>query len=176
MAARWYVVHVYSGSEKKVAESLKEQAEKKGLKDKLLEVLVPTEQLVEIKRGEKVNTEKNFFPGYVLVHMELTDETWHLVRHTEKVSGFLGGRGKPTPISQAEVDRVVGQIADQQTKPRHTLHYDIGENVRVIDGPFSTFTGLVEEVDQDKQRLKVAVTIFGRSTPVDLEYNQVEKA
>jgi transcription antitermination protein nusG len=172
---RWYVVHVYSGSEKKVAESIREQAEKKNLKDKVLDVLVPTEQVIEVKRGEKVNSERQFFPGYILVQMEMTDESWHLVSSTAKVTGFLGGKGRPTPITQKEVDRLLAQIKDQEAKPKHAISFEIGEEVRVTDGPFSTFTGLVEDVDDEKERLKVSVSIFGRATPVELEFAQVEK-
>ena len=172
---RWYVVHVYSGSEKKVAESIREQAEKKNLKDKVLDVLVPIEQVIEVKRGEKVNSERQFFPGYILVQMEMTDESWHLVSSTSKVTGFLGGKGRPTPITQKEVDRLLSQMKDQEAKPKHAISFEIGEEVRVCDGPFSTFTGLVEDVDDEKERLKVSVSIFGRATPVELEFAQVEK-
>jgi transcriptional antiterminator NusG len=173
--ARWYVVNVYSGFEKKVVQSIREQAEKKGLIDRFEELLVPSEEVVEIRRGAKVNTEKNYFPGYVLIKMELTDETWHLVRNVPRVSGFLGAKGKPSPISEAEVSRILRQVQDSIEKPRHTVSFEIGEQVRVCDGPFTSFSGLVEDVDGEKGRLKVSVMIFGRPTPVELEFAQVEK-
>lgn len=173
--ARWYVVHVYAGSEKKVAETIKDQAEKKGLTNEILEVLVPTEEVVEVKRGARVASEKNFFPGYVLVNMVMTDESWHLVRNTAKVTTFLGAKGKPSPISQAEVNRIVSQVEERQAKPSMAVYFDIGEQVRVAEGPFTSFSGTVEEVDTEKERLKVSVMIFGRPTPVDLDFNQVEK-
>ncbi|MBA4119072.1 MAG: transcription termination/antitermination protein NusG [Candidatus Puniceispirillum sp.] len=172
---RWYVLHVYSGSEKKVAEAILEQAEKKGLRDKILQVLVPTEEVVEIKKGEKVTSERNFFPGYLLVQMHLQDDSWHLVSNTPKVTGFLGSGGKPSIVSEAEVKRIMSQVEEQHEIARSALLFEVGEQVRVNDGPFTSFTGLVEEVDQEKERLKVSVSIFGRPTPVDLSFSQVEK-
>lgn len=171
----WYVVQVYAGFEKKVAQAIQELSERHGLTDQIVEILVPSEEVVEIRRGVKVNVEKNYFPGYVLVKMVLTDEVWHVVRSVPKVSSLLGNRGKPTPISQAEVDRIIHQVKESSEKPRHMLSFEVGEQVRVCDGPFTSFSGLVEEVDVEKARLKVAVMIFGRPTPVELEFSQVEK-
>jgi transcription termination/antitermination protein NusG len=175
MAARWYVIHVYSGFEKKVATAIREQAEQKGLSDHFEEILVPTEEVVEVRRGAKVNSERKFFPGYVLVKMDMDDTTWHLVRNTAKVTGFLGGRGKPSPISEAEAARIMHQVQEGIERPKPSISFEIGEQVRVSDGPFTSFNGTVEEVDEEKARVKVAVSIFGRATPVELEYTQVEK-
>ncbi|WP_119677614.1 transcription termination/antitermination protein NusG [Indioceanicola profundi] len=175
MPARWYVVHVYSGFEKKVAQAIREKAAQKGLDEKFHEILVPTEEVVEVRRGAKVNSERKFFPGYVLVKMDLEDETWHLVKNTPKVTDFLGGGGKPQPISEAEAMRIMNQVQEGIERPKPSIQFEIGEQVRVTDGPFTSFTGLIEEVDEDKARVKVAVSIFGRATPVELEYTQVEK-
>lgn len=173
---RWYVINVYSGFEKKVAEAIQQQAEKKGFTDKFGEILVPSEEVMETRRGVKKAVERNYFPGYVLVQMDLTDETWHLVRNIPKVSGFLGGKGKPSPISEAEVGRILKQVKESIEHPRrHAVVFEIGEQVRVSDGPFSSFNGIVEDVETEKSRLKVSVMIFGRPTPVELEFSQVEK-
>lgn len=175
MAARWYVVNVYSGSEKKVAESLKEQAVLKKMEDKILDVLVPTEEVVEIRKGSKVNAERKFFPGYILVKMEMSDECWHVVKNTPRVSGFLGSRNKPQPISDAEAERIIKQMTEGVERPQTVIDFEVGEQIRVTDGPFASFVGVVEEVDSEKSRLKVSVSFFGRYTPVELEFSQVEK-
>jgi len=173
---RWYVVHVYSGFEKKIAQQIKEQAAQKGLADKIEDVLVPSEEVTEVRRGQKINSERKFFPGYVLVKMELTDDAWHLVKNTPKVTGFLGEKNRPTPIREAEAQRMLKQVQEGVDKPRRpSVIFEVGEQVRVADGPFTSFNGVVEEVDEERGRVKVSVSIFGRSTPVELEYGQVEK-
>ena len=175
MAKRWYIVHAYSNFEHKVAESIREQAAIAGLQDSFEEILVPTEEVIEMRRGRRVNAERKFFPGYVLVRMDMSDEAYHLVKNTPKVTGFLGQQNRPSPISQSEVDQIVNQVQEGVERPKPSVVFEIGEQVRVCDGPFATFSGLVEEVDEEKARLKVAVSIFGRATPVELEYGQVEK-
>ncbi|MFO1089833.1 MAG: transcription termination/antitermination protein NusG [Hyphomicrobiales bacterium] len=175
MAKRWYIVHAYSNFENKVAESIKEQAAAKGLAELFEQVLVPTEEVVEMRRGRKVTSERRFFPGYVLVKMDMTDEAYHLIKNTPKVTGFLGSDNKPIPISEAEANRILHQVQEGVERPRPSITFEIGEQVRVADGPFASFNGLVEEVDEERSRLKVAVSIFGRPTPVELEFGQVEK-
>ena len=173
--ARWYVLHAYSGYEKKVADSIVDQAKKLGVKDHIEDISVPTQNIVEVKRGVRVNTERKIFPGYILIKMVLNDDTWHIIKTTPKLSGFLGNKGKPIPISNAEAKRISQQVIDGVEKTRPAIMYDVGEQVKVIDGPFASFNGEVEKIDEEKARLRVAVSIFGRSTPVDLDYSQVEK-
>jgi transcriptional antiterminator NusG len=172
---KWYIVHAYSNFEKKVAESIREQSHAQGLDDKFSEILVPTEDVVEIRRGRKVNSERKFFPGYVLVKMDLTDEAYHLVKNTPKVTGFLGSGLKPIPVSEKEVARIIGAIEEGVERPKPAIRFENGETVRVTDGPFQSFNGVVEQVDEERARLRVTVSIFGRATPVELEYSQVEK-
>jgi transcriptional antiterminator NusG len=176
MSAKWYVLHVYSGFESKVADAIKEKAAKKGLAEHIEEILVPTEEVVEMRRGQRVNAERKFFPGYVLAKIDMNDNVWHLIKDTPKVSGFLGGGGnKPMPISEREAQQILQQVQEGIERPRPSVIYDIGEEVKVTDGPFASFNGVVEEIDEEKSKLKVSVSIFGRSTPVELEYSQVEK-
>ena len=175
MTARWYIVHAYSNFEKKVAESIREQAKQRGLEELFEQVLVPTEKVTEVRRGRKIDAERKFFPGYVLVKMNLTDEAFHLIKNTPKVTGFLGSDNKPMAISDAEADRIRSQVVDAAERPKSAIHFEVGENVRVADGPFASFNGIVEEVDDGRSRIKVAVSIFGRATPVELEFGQVEK-
>jgi transcriptional antiterminator NusG len=176
MAVHWYIVHTYSNFEKKVAEAIQERAESAGLEELFEEILVPTEEVVEMRRGQKVNAERKFFPGYVLVRMDLTDQAYHLVKETPKVTGFLGQQNKPAPVSQAEVDQILHQVQEGIERPKSTILFEVGEQVQVMDGPFQSFSGTVEEVDEERARLKVEVSIFGRATPVELEYSQVQKA
>lgn len=173
---RWYVVHAYSGMEKSVRRALLERIDRMGMKDLFGEILVPTEEVVEVKGGQKSVTERRFFPGYILVEMEMTDETWHLVKNTPKITGFIGGKSnRPTPIPQHEIDKLLLQMQEGVDKPRPKISYEVGELVRIKEGPFADFNGNVEEVNYEKSRLRVLVTIFGRSTPVELEFGQVEK-
>ena len=175
MSYNWYIVQAHSGFEKKVAQAIKDNAERESMSDLFEEIAVPTEEVVEVRKGRKVSSERKFFPGYVMVKMKMDDKAWHLVRNVPKVTGFLGGKGRPQPISQAEVDRILKQVEDGLDKPKHTVTFEIGESVKVNDGPFESFVGVVEEVDEEKAKLKISVSIFGRSTPVELEYTQVEK-
>ena len=175
MAKRWYIIHAYSNFENKVAESIRDQAKQRGLSNLFEEVMVPKEKVVEVRRGRKVDAERKFFPGYVLAKMELTDEAFHLIKNTPKVTGFLGADNKPMPISDAEAARILHQVQEGIERPKPSVSFEVGEQVRVSDGPFASFNGTVEEVDEARSRLKVAVSIFGRATPVELEFGQVEK-
>jgi transcriptional antiterminator NusG len=176
MGKRWYIIHAYSNFENKVAESIREQAKQRGLSDLFEEVMVPKEKVVEVRRGRKVDAERKFFPGYVLAKMDLTDEAFHLIKNTPKVTGFLGADNKPMPISETEAARILHQVQEGIERPKPSVSFEVGEQVRVSDGPFASFNGTVEEVDEARSRLKVAVSIFGRATPVELEFGQVEKS
>jgi transcription termination/antitermination protein NusG len=175
MEKKWYIVHAYSNFERKVAESIREKAQATGLEDLFEEILVPTEKVVEVRRGRKVDAERKFFPGYVLVKMAMTDDAYHLIKNTPKVTGFLGADMKPVAISEAEAHRILQQVQEGVERPKPSISFEVGEQVRVADGPFASFNGQIEEVDEVRARLKVAVSIFGRATPVELEYGQVEK-
>ena len=175
MAQRWYVLHVHSGFENKVAETIREKAGKKGLAECIGDILVPTEEVVEVKAGKRKTAERKFFPGYVLAKLDMRDEVWHLVKDTPKVTGFLGAGNRPSPISEGEAQRILQQVQEGVERPRPSVTFDIGEEVKVSDGPFASFNGHVEEIDEEKGKLKVTVSIFGRATPVELEYGQVEK-
>lgn len=175
MAMRWYVLHVYSGFEGKVAEAIKDKARKKGLEDRVEDIMVPKEEVVEVKRGQKVNSERKVFPGYVLAKLDMSDDVWHMIKDTPKVTGFLGASNKPSPISEKEAARLLQQLQEGVERPKSAISFDIGEEVKVGEGPFAGFNGVVEEVDEERSKLKVSVSIFGRATPVELEYSQVEK-
>jgi transcriptional antiterminator NusG len=175
MAKRWYVLHVYSGFENKVAEAIQDKANKQGLGDRIEQVMVPTEEIVEVRRGQKVSAERKFFPGYVLAKIDMSDDVWHMIKNTPKVTGMLGAGNKPHPITEAEAERLIKQMQEGVDHPRPSVTFEIGEEVKVAEGPFASFNGTVEEVDEEKGRVKVSVSIFGRATPVDLEFAQVEK-
>jgi len=175
MGFQWYIIHAHSGFEKKVVQSIEEKAVKYKMQDKFDQILVPMEEVVEVKKGKKVNNEKKIFPGYILIHMDLNDDSWHLVKSTPKVTGFLGDGTKPLPISEVEANRILKQMEEGTDKPRSMVTFEVGEEVTVAEGPFASFNGVVESVDEEKQRLKVSVSIFGRSTPVDLDFSQVDK-
>jgi transcriptional antiterminator NusG len=176
MTKRWYIVHAYSNFENKVAQAIRNQADERGLADHFDEILVPTEKVVEVRRGKKVDTERKFFPGYVLVKCDLSDDVYHLIKNTPKVTGFLGSdKAKPQPIPDHEAERIKGQVQEGVERPKPSVRFEVGEEVQVTDGPFASFKGTVEEVDEGRARLKVAVSIFGRATPVELEYGQVQK-
>ncbi len=175
MAHRWYIVQAYSNFEKKVAEAIEEKVRQKGLEHLFEAVMVPVEKVVEVRRGRKVDAERKFFPGYVLVKMDMTDAAFHLIKDTPKVTGFLGADNKPKPITEREANQILNQVQEGVDRPKPSIMFDVGENIRVSDGPFASFNGVVQEVDEERARLKVEVSIFGRATPVDLEYGQVEK-
>lgn len=175
MAMRWYVLHVYSGFENKVAEAIRDKARKKGLEEKVADIMVPKEEVVEVKRGQKVNSERKVFPGYVLAKLDMSDDVWHMIKDTPKVTGFLGASNKPAPISEKEAARLLQQLQEGVERPKSAITFEIGEDVKVGEGPFAGFNGVVEEVDEERSKLKVSVSIFGRATPVELEFGQVEK-
>ena len=175
MTSRWYVIHAYSNFENKVADSIREQAKQRGLAELFEEILVPKEKVIEVRRGRKVDAERKFFPGYVLVKMDMTDDAYLLIKNTPKVTGFLGSDNKPMPVTEAEAQRIIHQVQEGIERPKPSVSFEVGEQVRVSDGPFASFNGTVEEVDEGRSRLKVAVSIFGRATPVELEFGQVEK-
>ena len=172
----WYIVQSHSNFENKVAKLIKDEAEKLKISDKIEEIIVPTHDITEVRRGKRVQRKKKYFPGYVLIKSEMNDNLYHMIKNIKKVSGFLGSKGIPAPVSDKEIEKILGQIKDGVTQPKSSIEYNVGEKVQVIDGPFASFNGLVEDVDEEKARLKVSVSIFGRPTPVDLEFNQVEKA
>ena len=172
----WYIIQSHSSFENKVAKLIKEESEKAKISDKIEEIIVPTHDITEVKRGKRVQRKKKYFPGYVLIKSEMDNNIYHMIKNIKKVSGFLGSKGTPVPVSDNEIEKILGQIKDGIAQPNSSVEYSIGEKVQVIDGPFASFTGLVEDIDEDKARLKVSVSIFGRPTPVDLEYNQVEKS
>ncbi len=172
----WYIVQSHSSFENKVAQLIKEEAEKANISEKIEEIIVPTHDITEVKRGKRVQRKKKYFPGYVLIKSEMDNDIYHMIKNIKKVSGFLGSKGSPVPVSDNEIERILGQIKDGVVQPKSGIEYNIGEKVQVIDGPFASFSGLVEDIDEEKSRLKVSVSIFGRPTPVELEYNQVEKA
>ena len=172
----WYIVQSHSSFENKVAQEIKEEATKANLADKIEEIIVPTHDITEVKRGKRVQRKKKYFPGYVLLKSEMDNTIYHMIKNLKKVSGFLGTKGTPIPVSEKEIEKILGQIKDGVVQPKSGIEYNVGEKVQVIDGPFASFSGLVEDIDEDKMRLKVSVSIFGRPTPVDLEYSQVEKA
>lgn len=175
MAQRWYVLQVHSGFEKRVQQVILEKIEKDSLQEKIAEVLVPSEEVVELRKGVKIQTERRFFPGYVMIRMDMDDAVWHLIKEIPKVGGFLGSKGKPSPISDAEAQNILSNAKERTAKARSKIIFEVGEQVKVAEGPFASFNGIVEEVDEERTRLKVAVSIFGRSTPVELDYSQVEK-
>ena len=175
MAARWYIVQAYANFERKVAESIQKESERKGLSHLFKEIFVPVEKVVEVRRGRRIDSERKFFPGYVLVRVELTDDIFHLIKNTPKVTGFLGADSKPLPISDKEVELILSKVQEGVDHPKSTISFEVGEQVRVADGPFASFNGIVQEVEEERSRLKVEVSIFGRATPVELEFDQVEK-